>query len=289
MACRSRKRFTHFWRISVAKMIYALRSESFCAWNSADRKVFHFCVSGMQSWFFGKTPNAQWTWLFFANQLCANFCPFTWASGVSLKKKNNNKNAQFCIIIQHIFICVSISSTYPGELVSQSLLWRFQTLILVRGLCRPLLSLVYASNLCKLFPLRASQICDNYCTYSAHTVCTSQHNLLTNWFWEVSHRAMQCNVITLLEWTDSLWCTLHPAFTAKLWSSFVCLPWFGQPWPTLVKSANPQENSGFPSRGIGFPTHGKLSGHPFTGFITGKSTCEYMLLLQILTWRRQWW
>ena len=39
------KLFTHFWRFFVAKTIYALRPESFCAWNSADRKVLTFCVS----------------------------------------------------------------------------------------------------------------------------------------------------------------------------------------------------------------------------------------------------
>ena len=43
----SRERFTHFWRRYVAKMIYALRPESFCPWNSADRKVLTFCVSGL--------------------------------------------------------------------------------------------------------------------------------------------------------------------------------------------------------------------------------------------------
>ena len=37
-----RKRFTHFWRIYVAKIIYALRPESFCAWDSAHRKVLNF-------------------------------------------------------------------------------------------------------------------------------------------------------------------------------------------------------------------------------------------------------
>ena len=41
----SQKLFTHFWRIFVAKTIYAPRPESFCAWNSADRKVLTFCVS----------------------------------------------------------------------------------------------------------------------------------------------------------------------------------------------------------------------------------------------------
>ena len=43
----SQKLFTHFWRIFVAKAIYALRPESFCAWNYADRKVWTFCVSGL--------------------------------------------------------------------------------------------------------------------------------------------------------------------------------------------------------------------------------------------------
>ena len=42
----SQKLFTHFWRFFVAKTIYALRPESFCAWNTADRKVLTFCVSG---------------------------------------------------------------------------------------------------------------------------------------------------------------------------------------------------------------------------------------------------
>ena len=42
----SKKQFTHFWCIFVAKTIYALRPESFCAWNSANRKVLTFCVSG---------------------------------------------------------------------------------------------------------------------------------------------------------------------------------------------------------------------------------------------------
>ena len=36
--------FSHFWLIYVAKTIYALRPESFCAWNSANRKVLNFCV-----------------------------------------------------------------------------------------------------------------------------------------------------------------------------------------------------------------------------------------------------
>ena len=45
--CHERK-FTHFWRIYVAKTIYALRPESFWAWNSANRKVLTFCVSAGQ-------------------------------------------------------------------------------------------------------------------------------------------------------------------------------------------------------------------------------------------------
>ena len=48
MACMW-KRFTHFWRFFVAKTIYALRPESFCAWNSANRKVWTFWVSVSQS------------------------------------------------------------------------------------------------------------------------------------------------------------------------------------------------------------------------------------------------
>ena len=47
-SCMLQKRFTHFWRIYVAKTIYALRPESFCAWNSADRKVLTFCVSAVR-------------------------------------------------------------------------------------------------------------------------------------------------------------------------------------------------------------------------------------------------
>ena len=61
LTCMSRKQFTHFWHIFVAKAIYALlahicretiyalRPESFCAWYSADRKVWTFCVSGGSS------------------------------------------------------------------------------------------------------------------------------------------------------------------------------------------------------------------------------------------------
>ena len=42
-----RKRFPHFWRIYVTNSIYALHPESFCAWNSANRKVLTFCVSAL--------------------------------------------------------------------------------------------------------------------------------------------------------------------------------------------------------------------------------------------------
>ena len=35
----------HFWCIYVAKTIYALRPESFWAGNSANQKVWTFCVS----------------------------------------------------------------------------------------------------------------------------------------------------------------------------------------------------------------------------------------------------
>ena len=41
----SQKQFTHFCRINVAKTIYALCPEIFCAWNSANRKKLTFCVS----------------------------------------------------------------------------------------------------------------------------------------------------------------------------------------------------------------------------------------------------
>ena len=41
----SRKRFTHFFDAFVAKTIYALRPESFCALKSADWKVLTFFAS----------------------------------------------------------------------------------------------------------------------------------------------------------------------------------------------------------------------------------------------------
>ena len=42
MMFMSRKRFTHFFDSFVAKTIYALRPESFCALMSATRKVLTF-------------------------------------------------------------------------------------------------------------------------------------------------------------------------------------------------------------------------------------------------------
>ena len=42
MMFMSRKRFTHFFDSFVAKTIYALRPESFCALKSATRKVLTF-------------------------------------------------------------------------------------------------------------------------------------------------------------------------------------------------------------------------------------------------------
>ena len=48
----AREVYAFFWHVA-AKLIRALRPESFCAWKAAIRKVLGFCVSGGESQNFG--------------------------------------------------------------------------------------------------------------------------------------------------------------------------------------------------------------------------------------------